>query len=665
MINPRFSLIAVLFSVLAAVSLPAQNRPNAEFQALQSHFSKVAVARYDTMFAGIKTVGQWEGRKKQYRQELLKMLFHERQWSSAPPPVRITNTVEHRDFTMQCLVVETDPQLYATCNLYLPIKGKKPYPVILYQCGHANKRRYKQHGAWFASNGIAVLMMDNIEMGEMEFTHHGLYSHAWWHWYSRGFSPLAVELLNAKRVVDYLVSRPDLSSDRIGATGISGGGMTTFFLAAIDERIAAAAPVSGELSTKGWIEQQLSRAHCDCQFPVNSYGLYYSQIGAIAAPMPQLMCNSDADRGFPMDAFGELYDKMGEIYSLYGADAALDTAIAPGGHSDSEPIRLPVYEFFLKQFLGIDTTITTEGVIDTLTSDKLTCWLEGFPLREKLTRIDEELIPAWELSFPPGKTEQDANERKADLVECLLRESFRYFPEQALPLKSIVEDETQLLGRRVSGVSFASFDGLRVRGKMSLPKETESGGKIPAVLLLDHRRGIPVWGNEQLLEANQWGECAVLVASTLDRGNRVLEGNLRSYNDDDPLHHMKRQAMVAGTTLDAMAVFEVLRCIEFLRSRPEIDPERITVLGKGEVGINGLYAALLDGKVERVVLGSPTASHRDAPIYLNVLRYTDIPEVIGLLGEKVRMYGEIPPVVRMAAERSGAKIEKFLDDCLP
>ncbi|MFC1614097.1 hypothetical protein ACFL5K_02250 [Gemmatimonadota bacterium] len=658
-----FVLIAVLPAVFTLSDLTAQNRPNEEFQALQSHFAKVAAARFDTMFAGIKTVEEWEVRRGEYRSQLLKMLFHDRRFSNTPPPVRITKTVEHKNYTMECLVVETDSNLYATCNLYLPRKGEKPYPVILYQCGHANKRRYKHHGSWFASNGIAVLMMDNIEMGEMEFTHHGLYSHAWWHWYSRGFSPLAVELLNAKRVVDYLVTRGELDSRRIGATGISGGGMTTFFLPAIDGRIAAAAPVSGELSTKGWIEQQLSRAHCDCQFPVNSYGLYYSQIGAIAAPMPQLMCNSDADRGFPMDAFGELYDKMGEIYSLYDAGEVLDTAIAPGGHADSEPIRLPVFEFFLKQFLGIDTTLTTEGVIDSLTSDKLTCWLDGFPLREKLSRIDEALIPAWE--FSPDKLNCNSRERRNELIKWLRRESFRYFPQQNPPLASFLDSERELLGRQVRDVSFNSFDGLRVRGTYSLPQNINPGKKLPAVLLLDYRRGIPVWGNEQLLEANQWGERAVLVASTLDRGNRVLEGNLRSYSDDDPLHHMKRQAMVAGTTLDAMVVYEVLRCIEFLRSRPEIDPEMITVLGKGAVGINGLYAALLDGKVERVVLESPTASHRNAPVYLNVLRYTDIPEVVGLLGEKVSLLGEIPLAVRLTAEKSGAKIERFLEDCLP
>ena len=81
--------------------------------------------------------------------------------------------------------------------------------------------------------------------------------------------------------------------------------MTTFFLAALDDRVKASAPVSGVLSTEGWVKQRLTSAHCDCQYPVNSYGLLYSEIGALMAPHAQLLCNADADRGFPMDAFNQ------------------------------------------------------------------------------------------------------------------------------------------------------------------------------------------------------------------------------------------------------------------------------------------------------------------------------------------------------------------------
>jgi hypothetical protein len=61
-----------------------------------------------------------------------------------------------------------------------------------------------------------------------------------------------------------------------------------------------------------------------------------------------------------------------------------------------------------------------------------------------------------------------------------------------------------------------------------------------------------------------------------------------------------------------------------------------------------LYAALLDGNVEKVELTSPPPSHRQGPHYLGILRYTDIPEVVALMGEKVRLKGEIPAAMGAA-----------------
>jgi cephalosporin-C deacetylase-like acetyl esterase len=604
----------------------------AEFQALQAHFDRVIAARHAALFKGINAVPQWEQRKRTVRGQLERMLWHDYAWPSTPPPARITKRTEHPDYVIENIVLETAPKVYSTANLYLPRSGSKPYPVVLYQCGHASKTYYARHGAWFAAHGIAALVMDNIEMGEIEFTHHGVYSNAWFHWYSRGFSPLAVELLNARRSVDYLVSRSDIDPKRIGATGRSGGGMTTFFLAAIDERVRASAPVSGTLSTNGWVRNRLTFAHCDCQYPVNSYGLLYSEIGALIAPRVQLLANADADRGFPMDAFTEMVEKMRKVYRLYKADSAIRTAVTPGGHSDIEVIRLPVYSFFLKEFLGIDSPVSAEGPFDEPQPESLVCFRDGLPIDERLTRIDEELMP------PPRPI------KLSDLVSTLRTEVFRYFPSEKTALDPQWGDPSTTQGRTVRNVSFNSFEGLRVRALYSLP--ANSASKLPAVLVVDHRKGIRVWGNEQPLERNEWGNRAILIVETLDRGTRALEQNLRSFSDDDALHHMKRQAMIAGTTLESMQVYEILRSLEFLRTLPEVDPGRISITGKTETGINGLYAAVLDGKIERVILGSPTASHRQGPHYLGILRYTDIPEVVGLLGQRVKLYGEVPETLR-------------------
>jgi cephalosporin-C deacetylase-like acetyl esterase len=623
----RRVVLTGLFLLADLFQLSAQNR---EFETLQAHLERTVTARSDALFSGIGDVAQWEERKQRTRLALTRMLWHDRRWPQGAPPATITSRREYPQYVVENIVLETAPKIYSTANLYLPRGGARPFPVILYQCGHANKDKFTRHGAWFAAKGIAVMIMDNIEMGEIEFTHHGVYSHAWFHWYSRGFSPLAIELLNARRALDYLSSRDDIDRNRIGATGRSGGGMTTFFLAALDDRVKASAPVSGALSTAGWVKQRLTSAHCDCQYPVNSYGLLYSEIGALTAPRAQLLCNADADRGFPMDAFNQMADKMREVYRLYKAEGALRTAVTPGGHSDTEGIRLPVYSFFLKEFLGIDTPVISEGPVDEPEPRALVCFRAGLPLDEVLTRIDEELIPV-------SKQPTTIQELSADLRN----EVFRYFPTEGAALEPVWGEAATLQGRTVRKVSFNAFEGLRVRGLYSLPAGA-AAARLPAVLVVDHRKGIPVWGNEQPLERNDWGERAVLIVETLDKGSRTLEQNLRSFSDDDPYHHMKRQAMVAGTSLESMQVYEVLRSLELLRELPEVDAARVTIAGKGESGVNGLYAALLDGRVERVVLGSPPASHRQGPVYLGILRYTDIPEVIALMGAKVRLYGEAP-----------------------
>jgi dienelactone hydrolase len=52
------------------------------------------------------------------------------------------------------------------------------------------------------------------------------------------------------RLIDYLVTRDDVDPARIGLTGVSKGGMETTLVAAVDPRVAAAAPIIGVQSFK-------------------------------------------------------------------------------------------------------------------------------------------------------------------------------------------------------------------------------------------------------------------------------------------------------------------------------------------------------------------------------------------------------------------------------
>jgi dienelactone hydrolase len=65
------------------------------------------------------------------------------------------------------------------------------------------------------------------------------------------------------RLIDYLVTRPDVDPARIGLTGISKGGMETFLAAAVDPRVAAAAPIIGVQSFKWGLENNAFQARAE------------------------------------------------------------------------------------------------------------------------------------------------------------------------------------------------------------------------------------------------------------------------------------------------------------------------------------------------------------------------------------------------------------------
>jgi hypothetical protein len=129
---------------------PAQNQ---EYEALQAHFEKVVGRRSEQLFAGITTVTQWEERKKQSRAALAKMLWHDLRLPDSPPPATVTHTEQRETYTLENVVIETAPKLFLTANLYLPKSGSKPFPVVLYQCGHASKNVYARHGRGLRSMG--------------------------------------------------------------------------------------------------------------------------------------------------------------------------------------------------------------------------------------------------------------------------------------------------------------------------------------------------------------------------------------------------------------------------------------------------------------------------------------------------------------------------------
>ncbi|AZN43281.1 dienelactone hydrolase family protein [Paenibacillus albus] len=135
------------------------------------------------------------------------------------------------------------------------------------------------------------------------------------------------------RCVDYLLTRDDVDAKRIGAMGISGGGLVASFAAAVDDRISAVV-VSGFANT--FKASILSISHCIDNFvPGLSLMAEMPDLLALIAPKPMLLESGTRDPIFPEHAVLEAYEKLRTVYGLLGVEERIVLDLFEGEHEIS------------------------------------------------------------------------------------------------------------------------------------------------------------------------------------------------------------------------------------------------------------------------------------------------------------------------------------------
>ncbi len=378
---------------------------------------------------GAKTRAQWEARKPRLRREYFDMLGLWPLPEKTPLHATITGTVPRGDVVIEKMHFQSRPGLYVTGNLYRPKKIDGKLPAILYVCGHAgrgrdgNKTAFQDHGMWFASNGYVCLIIDTLQLGEVAGKHHGTYNLGRWWWQARGYTPAGVECWNGIRAIDYLVGRPDVDADRIGVTGISGGGAATFWISAADERVKVAVPVSGMSDLESYVSHKVINGHCDCMFLVNTYQWEWTTIAALIAPRPLLFANSDHDTIFPMDGNRRIIARLRELYKLYDKPELVDDYVSEGGHDYRPDLRIAIFKWINKQ-LKHDTGAVKDADFKPLEGKELRVFPEDkdIPKDAINSKIDETFVPNAKLKLPK---EGEFAEWKKGLLKELREKSFR------------------------------------------------------------------------------------------------------------------------------------------------------------------------------------------------------------------------------------------------
>jgi len=608
---------------------PDRGQPGDEM--IQQYLQREAGRIHERFAQDIESREKWDKLHPTYRQEYLYMLGLWPMPEKTPLRATVTGTLERDGYVVDMLHYQSVPGLYVTGNLYRPsrVEAGQRLPAVLYVCGHSfcgrngNKTAYQSHGIWFARHGYICLVLDTLQLGEIAAIHHGTYREGRWWWHSRGYTPAGVECLNGIRGIDYLIGRPDVDSQRIAVTGISGGGAATFWIAAADERVKVAVPVSGMADLPSYVSNRVINGHCDCMFLYNTFRWPWTRIAALITPRAMLFTNSDQDAIFPMDANQRVINNLERLYSLYGAGDFVDSFVSVGGHAYRKDIRQAAYRF-INMHLKNDPRVVEDSEVDLVTGpennrtypiapEKLRVFSKDsdIPKDELNTTIDQYFVPMANVESPQ-KGQYDS--WRAPLMTELRRVAFGGLPDRIPPATFLRQDSSD-------AVWLTAEPGAQIY-LQHVPDAGTAAKPIRVVLVvrnLDPNEPTP----------HKW-EPSDHVYVCSPRGVGETRWSRRN-----PPNYVERSHVLLGRTVDAGRIWDIIAAARFLCAKYN-GATPVYVAGEGPAAVLAAYAALWVPEIAGVIAVNPPASHMDgnAPQFLNVLRVCDIPDAFGMLAPR-------------------------------
>ncbi|MBI2685849.1 MAG: acetylxylan esterase [Acidobacteria bacterium] len=205
----------------------------------------------------------------------------------------------------------------------------------------------------------------------------------------------------------------------------------------------------------------------------------------------------------------------------------------------------------------------------------------------------EALVAKW--------TAADAKARRTVLREKMIR-ALGGFPERT-PLNARVVGVIEQPDYKIEKILFESQPRFFVTANLYLP--TKGTGPFPAILFpLGHEEGAKAHGTwQQLLVTFARKGYVCLAWDTLGQGERV-----QLYDEDFESSKVVRsttehtilgtQTLLSGESLARYTVWDGIRALDYLVSRPEVDPKRIGCTGNSGGGTHTAYLSALDDRIQ-------------------------------------------------------------------
>ncbi|MCS7223542.1 MAG: alpha/beta hydrolase family protein [Armatimonadetes bacterium] len=284
----------------------------------------------------------------------------------------VTTTDDGRSipYRRETLAFQSQPGLYVFAYFLSPLSNDQRRPVIICLHGHGRgvddivgieedgklRDRWGGYHRDFAlqsvAHGFSVLAIEQLGFGRRrleEARRQG--PHIWSCLPMAGSAFLLGQTMVMWRVfdvicgLDYLATRNDVFSERVAVMGLSGGGTTSLYAAALEPRIKAAV-ISGYFNT--FKDSIYSLIHCTCNYVPEMLRIgEMPDVAALIAPRPLHIESGTKDAIFPVEATKRGFERLSKVYEVFGAQDRLTLNIFEGEHIFNGEGAFP----FLKKWL--------------------------------------------------------------------------------------------------------------------------------------------------------------------------------------------------------------------------------------------------------------------------------------------------------------------------
>jgi cephalosporin-C deacetylase-like acetyl esterase len=535
----------------------------------------------EAAIAQISTTAEADRRRQLVRNKVMEIIGGLPDYRG-PLNARITGTLTNPDYTLEKVIFESLPHYYVTANLYRP-KQPGRYPAVLMSAGHTTLGKTENHrmAANLAVKGFIALAYDPVGLGERMQAYDrrvggGIAGCCANEHLQAGAQSLLIGqsvaryfIWDAMRAIDYLVSRPDVDPDRVGAAGCSGGGCLTTYIAALDRRVKAAAPACFINS----LRVLFTGPYPDSEMSLPRFlasGLDHADFLEMSDGTPWLIQATEGDFFTPAGV-QPVYEEARRWYALYDAADRVRMFMAKGPHGTPLETREAMYAWMIRWLQSNSGVDAREQNVTLYPDHELQVTTTG--------QVESEAGSRWLYQVIQ---EEFRKQRQPRSVQDLLTElrRLRIPSDGRSPAFETIEQQP---GR--SKISLESEPGLKIRGTLYLPS---GGGKKPALLLVKDRNS------------------STLAEDAVKRGTVVFELEPRdspAANDSRPYlgnWMTNARADSIGRNLPAMRAHDIVRAVDLLSSRDDVDRSTIYAAARGVGGVWLLLAAAVDQRIGRI-----------------------------------------------------------------